>query len=252
MATNSSVYLKTELGVKRMANMCRCKKGLHIYDADKHTLCPHCSSAVFDFNEDHSANKVTRNLSADEEQSPPAEVTRIIKPSSANSQVTRKLAADEAQSSPVDVTRVIKRTDSSSQKTRVLRPRTKVRLLTAWLVIIEGPGKGAHLPLFYGMNSIGRSKYVGEGIQQSEQEVCLDFGLDSDSEIARESQANLTYDKNGTGFLLQHGGGNTLTYLNGAPVLEAKLLSAYDRVGFGKTVLMFIPFCGEKFQWPGE
>lgn len=234
--------------------MCRCKKGLHIYDADKHTLCPHCSSAVFDFSEGNANDQVTRKLDANErkEQAPLDDITRVIKAS--NSELTRKLNSNDTQvqDSSAEVTRVIKRTESSVQKTRILKTKKGVRPLTAWLVIIEGPGKGTHLPIFYGMNSMGRSKYMGEGFQQAEQEVCLDFGFDSDPEIARESQAKLTYDKKGDEFYLQHGGGNNLTYLNGAPVLEPQILSAYDRIEFGKTVLMFIPFCGPKFQWPDE
>jgi len=193
----------------------RCKKGFHIFDTDKHLDCPYCNG-VFEFDgENKMVNKTTKIL-------------------------------DRKKADNLDAR------ENRQGKTQVMRSKSGVRVVTAWLVITEGPGKGASLPIFYGMNSIGRSKTVGEGSGQSDQEVCLDFGLKSDSNIARESQAKLTYDRKGNVFYLQHGGGSNLTYLNGEPVLELKTLSAYDKVAMGNIMLIFVPFCGDQFQWPDD
>ena len=80
----------------------------------------------------------------------------------------------------------------------------------------------------------------------------LAFAGEQDGEIARENQARITYDPKGNQFFLQHGEGKNLTYLNGDPVQELKTLNAYDKLSIGKTELLFVPFCSDKFQWPAE
>lgn len=136
-----------------------------------------------------------------------------------------------------------------SDITRVVKSRSGIIPVAGWLVVIAGPGKGASRQIFAGVNSIGRSKYIGAGIQQKKQEINLDFGRHSDIEIARVAQAKLIYDKKGNIFYIQHGGGSNLTYLNDMPVLEPKVLTAYDRIAMGQTTLSFVPFCGEQFSW---
>ena len=109
--------------------------------------------------------------------------------------------------------------------------------VVGWLVVIDGPGKGHHLKLGYGQNSIGR----GEG-----QRVRLDFG---DSEISRDNHAMLTYDPRGRAFYIQQGAGTNLTYMNGAPVLSPTQLQPMNRIALGATTLLFVPLCGDAFNW---
>lgn len=131
---------------------------------------------------------------------------------------------------------------ATDNATRVVRTAGN-KPTTGWLVVIDGPGKGNSLPLYHGTNNIGRA---------ATQEINLDFGAQTDSEIARENQARLSYDPKGNAFYLQHGDGKNLTYLNDAPVLELKVLKPYDRIGMGKTTLAFVPFCCDQFTWDDE
>ncbi|SEH04884.1 FHA domain-containing protein [Candidatus Venteria ishoeyi] len=112
--------------------------------------------------------------------------------------------------------------------------------VVGWLVVIDGPGRGNSRQLGYGMNTIGRS---------STERVALDYG---DSDMTRSKHAIVTYDPRGRKFYLQHGGGQNLTYLNGAPVLVPTELKGGEEVLVGQTMLRFVNFCGEQFDWQDQ
>ena len=106
-----------------------------------------------------------------------------------------------------------------------------------WLVVVDGPGRGASLTLGNGVNSIGRD---------ANQRLPLDFG---DELISRAGHATITYDPRGKKFYIQHGGGTNLTYVNDQPVLAPQELTASTHILMGNTTLRFVPLCGEEFDW---
>lgn len=106
-----------------------------------------------------------------------------------------------------------------------------------WLVVIEGPGRGAGFTLFAGVSLIGR----GEG-----QTVRLDFG---DTSISRNQHAAIAYDPEQRAFYIGHGGKANLVRRNGRPVLSTESLSAGDVIRVGETTLRFVPLCGPEFAW---
>ncbi|MEZ5715806.1 MAG: FHA domain-containing protein [Paracoccaceae bacterium] len=108
-----------------------------------------------------------------------------------------------------------------------------------WLVVVDGPGRGAAFTLFNGVTQIGR----GEG-----QTVRLDFG---DNSISRENHAAIAYDAEQNSFFIGHGGKANLVRCNNMPVLSTQALSSGDIVRVGETSLRFIPLCGDDFQWTG-
>ena len=107
----------------------------------------------------------------------------------------------------------------------------------AILLIIAGPGKGHLAPVGFGMNPLGRGP---------DQRVRLDFG---DERISRSAHAALTYDGDGKRFYLRHGGGASLTYHNGAPVLEPVEIADGARIRLGETELLFRTLVGPDFDW---
>ncbi len=110
--------------------------------------------------------------------------------------------------------------------------------VVGWLAIVSGPGAGDFVRMGYGMNSIGRAE---------DQRCRLDFG---DEKISRQSHATITYDPRGRKFFLQHGGGQNLTYLNDAPVLQPVELKGGEFIMIGNTALCFVPLCGPAFDYP--
>lgn len=106
-----------------------------------------------------------------------------------------------------------------------------------WIVVIEGPGRGACFTLHNGVSQIGRGE---------EQAVRLDFG---DTSISRNNHAAVAYDDEQGKFFLGHGGKSNLVRLNGMPVLSTEEMSNGDMIRIGETTLKFIALCGEDFTW---
>ena len=106
-----------------------------------------------------------------------------------------------------------------------------------WLVVIQGPGQGNVVTIGNGSNSLGRDP--GE-------RICVDFG---DETISRSGHSVITYDPKGRKFYLQHGGGKNLTYIEDSPVLAPTELRAFSKIQLGESVLLFVPLCGEQFEW---
>ena len=109
-----------------------------------------------------------------------------------------------------------------------------------WLVIVDGPGRGAVATLGVGQNAIGRD---------ASQRISLDYG---DTTISRVNHAAITYDPRQRKFHILRGDGINLTYVEDELVLEARELEALAHVRIGDTVLRFVPFCGHAFSWDEE
>ena len=131
------------------------------------------------------------------------------------------------------------------QKTQLVRGAQKpVRSdfaadpVVGWLVIIGGPGLGAYRPIFEGNNTIGRN---------ASQRIPIDFGDDA---ISAEEQAFLRYDSADRQFLLvpNLAKTNVIAVNESKPTAAVKLV-AMDVITMGRTQLVFVPFCGDEFDW---
>ena len=107
-----------------------------------------------------------------------------------------------------------------------------------WLAVVGGPGKGRVLRLGNGLNIIGRS---------AEMRVSLDFG---DANISRVNHARIVYEPRERRFLLMHGDGTNLTYLNGELVMASVEIASGNEIQLGDTTLRFQALCGPEFDWP--
>ena len=112
--------------------------------------------------------------------------------------------------------------------------------VTGWLVIVDGPGKGKDFRLIQGENRIGRN---------SNMEVCLDIGQNSDTSVSRDSHSIVIYDNNSNIFFIERGSSRNLPMVNGKTVRRDQDLNDKDIIQLGKTHLMFISFCGKSFKW---
>ena len=109
--------------------------------------------------------------------------------------------------------------------------------VVGWLVVVDGPGRGASLALGYGNNRIGRAKT---------ENVSIDFG---DEQISRENHATVTYDGKHHRFYVQQGASRNLVYVNDEPVMVPLELKGGEDLLLGQTKLRFVPFCGKDFDW---
>ena len=107
-----------------------------------------------------------------------------------------------------------------------------------FLVVIEGPGRGAYRAVYGGSNTIGRS---------ANQRIPIDFG---DETISAEQQAFLVYDGKKRQFqLVPNLSRPNLVHLNDAALLTNTQLEALARITMGRTTLLFVPVCGPDFDW---
>ncbi len=111
------------------------------------------------------------------------------------------------------------------------------QLPAGFLVVIDGPGRGAYFAVSTSVSAIGRG---------SDQDIALDFG---DESISREGHASVVYDEEQNLFFLGHGNKANVVRRNGTPVLTTEELIHGDLIRIGKTSLRFHAFCGEEFTW---
>ncbi len=116
-------------------------------------------------------------------------------------------------------------------------PSTKGQYPAGWLVVVDGPGRGASFTIGAGVSTIGRG---------ADQTVCLDFG---DTSVSRENHALVAYDDEQNRFFVGHGGKSNIVRRNGNPVLATEDLADADLIRIGKTTLRFVALCGPDFTW---
>lgn len=108
--------------------------------------------------------------------------------------------------------------------------------VVGWLVCVDGPAKGTDYRIRTGYNYIGRADH-------------MDICIKGDQVIGRERHAMIAYDFEERVFFFGPADGKSIVRLNGKMVMVPSELHAYDILKIGSTKLMFVPFCGEKFNW---
>jgi FHA domain len=106
-----------------------------------------------------------------------------------------------------------------------------------WLVVKDGPGKGASYALTQGVSQIGRG---------ADQTVSLDYG---DMAISRQNHAAIAYDAATHEFHVGHGGKSNLVRLNGRPLLATEPAGDGDEIQIGETTLVLKVLCTPEFNW---
>lgn len=108
--------------------------------------------------------------------------------------------------------------------------------VVGWLVCVDGPDKGTDYRIRNQYNYIGRA---------SSMDICIR----SDNYISAERAAIIGYDDQEKVFSFAPGTGHNVVRVNGKMIITAVQLNAYDELSIGTTKLLFVPFCGERFDW---
>lgn len=108
--------------------------------------------------------------------------------------------------------------------------------VVGWLVSLDGPEKGRDYRIHSDNNFIGRGEK-------------MDICIRGDETISRERHAILAYDSRDKKYYFAPGEGRSINRINGEAVLTMRELKAYDKIEIGRTNLLFIPLCGERFEW---
>lgn len=195
----------------------RCDRG-HFYDPGQHSTCPHCTIPGIDLAAQAGAGTASVTAGATRPPSSPALPGRAADGSTVR-------LGDGAQAPASDG-----RTVGLVQKKLGIDP------VVGWLVCVDGPDRGRDYRIRSGRNFIGRADSM---------HVCIH----GDAAVSREKHAVLSYDPRHRRFKVAPGEGTQLTYLNGETVDAPAELQARDVIELGETRLMFVPFCGDGFQW---
>ncbi len=105
-----------------------------------------------------------------------------------------------------------------------------------WLVCVEGPARGTDYRIRAGYNFIGRAEH-------------MDICVRGDRKIRREKHALLAYDQEERVFFFGPADGRSIVRVNGKMVMNPQEIRSRDVLTVGATKLMFIPLCGEGFNW---
>ncbi|MCI8379627.1 MAG: FHA domain-containing protein [Lachnospiraceae bacterium] len=259
-------------------NLSRCEKG-HFFDKEKYATCPHCAQGV---QMDESLTTVfTEDLNSGLNPTEPLEAAggnRGIPPISAMSAPAPVPAPSsiaptapvpsmqEAAPTPVgafgnmpafgnipsqepeDTDHTVAFYDDifapqgSGTVTAPIRPANTPSVSTpcvGWLVVTKGMHLGQDFRLKVGKNFIGRDSQ-------------MDIVLDGDKSVSRNRHAVVVYEPKQHMYLVQPGESSELVYLNDDVVLNPMKLSAYDVITVGEVNMLFMPLCGEKFNWTDE
>lgn len=195
--------------------MRKCEKG-HYYDASIHAECPYCAN-------DGTAGNTGRTMALGALQG--GGKTMPLTPASSAVNATRPLFAAVAQED-----------DDDGRTVALIQSSMGIDPVVGWLICVEGREKGRDYRIHSDNNYIGRSEK-------------MDICLRGDETISRENQAVITFDTNDNSYYFSPGDGRSIVRVNDKAIFQTVKLEAYDRLVIGKTGLLFLPLCGEKFRW---
>jgi hypothetical protein len=190
-----------------------------MYNAAKNSSCPYCPVVGLNIGATTPALPATVPLAREGGQArndaPPNARTMPMKEARENSEekLTQRYSA------------------SSGDTDQTVDP------IVGWLVCVEGPDRGRDYRIKSERNFIGRS-------------TKMDICISGDERISRDNHAIVAFDPRSADFRLFEGDARGLVYLNGSPVYVPTSLQPYDTIELGNSKLLFVPFCGERFQWP--
>lgn len=237
-------------------NLCRCEQG-HFYDKEKYPECPHCAGGSA------SDDRRTEAFTRDEELSTvlgaaPGDVsaeefaaTSVTEAAinDAMLDMSNMMAETMTERGSEDTDHTIGIFDDAFSEVSGAAARTPMGIhaqrpavnkvdtpCVGWLVALGGEHIGTDFRLKTGKNFIGRSAQ-------------MDVALTEDKSVSRESHAIIVYEPKEHLYLVQSGESSSLVYLNNKVVLSPVELKAYDMITVGEINLLFMPLCGERFNW---
>ncbi|AZO95796.1 FHA domain-containing protein [Halocella sp. SP3-1] len=115
-----------------------------------------------------------------------------------------------------------------------------VNPVVGWLVCIEGVEQGKDYKIISEKNFIGRSEEMHIYIAE-------------DNAISRRNHAVISYNPKQRNFVLIPGQDTTgIIYVNEEPIYSPAELEIYDVIEMGNSKFIFIPLCGQHFEWENE
>lgn len=112
----------------------------------------------------------------------------------------------------------------------------EIEPVCGWLVCVDGARVGMDYAIRNGKNFVGRGDE-------------MDIQILGDNSISRKNHTVIVYDQKKRSTVILPGESAGLAYLNGEAVYVPMDLKAYDEIELGQSRFVFVPFCGEHFEW---
>lgn len=218
-------------------NMQQCPNK-HYYDADKYSVCPHCST-------ESAASIPTKGPEAIDLTMPGIDIPNMDT-LPGNDRKTpsdmKNLVDNNSENSSLDIPI---NPQNPQEGTDMIETKTVAKIwsavkedpVTGWLVCVEGKDNfGKSFKLGTGGNFVGRG-------------ANMDVKILGDDSISRNKHCIILYEPKNNMFIIEPGESRQLTYLNDKVVLSPVELKSNDIIQLGETKLMFIPCCTDKFKW---
>lgn len=222
----------------------RCSKG-HFYDSEENSTCPVCAK------ENGGSNRMFENILATE-----AFGTSTGVPAKNEPRPTEPVDYDGGKVQKYEPTVSVgypngKVDFAGSSGSVQFIPKTEpipmaggakehtiagFNPVVGWLVCISGPSKGTDYCIHSQYNFIGRSSQ-------------MDISIPEDPHISAERSAVIAYDDAERAFFVGSGFGHNIVRVNGQMITTTTPIKAYDILTVGLTKLLFIPLCGDRFDW---
>lgn len=190
--------------------MKQCAKGGHYYDASIHSECPYCNSG-------NAGETMPIDVGA---------TMPVTSGTSSNVNHTRSINASVSKQVGKEEGRTI----------AVIKEEIGIDPVVGWLVCTNGTEKGRDYRIHSDNNFIGRSEK-------------MDICIRGDETISRENHAIISFDTRDKIYYFSPGDGRSIVRLNYKALFMTSEIKAYDIIEIGKTKLLFIPLCGERFEW---
>jgi hypothetical protein len=194
--------------------MKQCSNG-HFYDASKFSECPNCNSSSANVN-------MTRPL----EVGPTMPVSRGAESVDSGSSGHTYSMATPNKGASADRERTV----------ALIKHKTGIDPVVGWLVCVAGTDKGRDYRIHSDNNAIGRSE-------------TMDICIHGDNTISRENHAFISFDAKDKIFYFRPGDGRSIVRFNGKALFNTTEIAPYDVIELGETKLIFVPLCGERFDW---
>ena len=216
-------------------DLLRCKNN-HFYDGDKYEECPHCKEME---------NELKSTVPNDQDfvMRPNVEAKEDVHTNSLFGLLSKGSTQNKSEE-PIQNDNIVPEFDSNimpkasslSDDTKTVSYYGKNEPVVGWLVCVSGEHYGEDFKLKCGMNYVGRLP-------------SMDVPLIKDKGVSREKHITIIYDPKGKVFTAYMGESKELVYVNETLLLTPIKLEPYDKISIGKSILILIPLCGEKFIW---
>jgi hypothetical protein len=156
-------------------------------------------------------------------------------PNCKNVQIGATVALDMSRGAPSQMSRGDAGRDDG-KTVAVIKEKLGIDPVVGWLVCTEGGEKGRDYRIHSDNNFIGR-------------DARMDIRITGDDTISRENHAVISYDPRDKVFYFSPGDGRSIVRLNDKAIFSTAEIKPYDRIEIGRTKLVFLPLCGEMFEW---